>query len=470
MTKLLLRNGQVVDPSQGLNGPMDVLVEDGHIAEVAPAIGLERGDNVVDLAGLVVVPGFIDVHVHLREPGGEGAETIASGTRAAAAGGFTTIYAMPNTSPVCDTQTGVDYVLSRAATEGCVRVVPVAAVTVGQEGGGLTNMGVLLKAGAGAFSDDGHPIMNAEVMRRALEYTRMFDVPILDHCEDMDLTGNGVMHEGATSLRLGLKGIPRVSESTIVARDVALAAATGGRLHVCHVSTRESVEAIREGKRSGVRVTAEASPHHLTMVDEDVGDYDTNRKMKPPLCAREDRDALVAALEDGTIDCIATDHAPHSATAKNSTFDAAPFGIIGMETAFPVLYTAFVATGRWTLEFLVDRLTIAPARVMGRNWGTLRPGAQADIAVLELGTEYTFTEDRLRSRSRNCPWLGSVFTGRAAATLVAGRPVHEDIDIFPSGIFGGRPQRTTSAQPAPKAKKPAGKAKKPATKTKKRRG
>jgi dihydroorotase len=430
MAKLLIRDATIVDPSQGLNASMDLLVEDGRVATLQSRIVPEPDMQVVEAKGLTLAPGFIDIHVHLREPGGEGAETIETGTRAAAAGGFTTIYAMPNTTPVCDTHTGVHYVLSRAANVGCIRVVPVAAITVGQKGEHVTDFGLLKAAGAGAFSDDGHPVMNAEIMRRALEYTRMLNIPVMEHCEDMNLTGEGVMHEGAVSLRLGLRGIPRVSESVMVARNVALAAMTGGHIHICHVSTRESVEAIREGKRNGVHVTAEVSPHHLTLTDQAVIGYNTNAKMKPPLNAAEDREALIAALEDGTIDCIATDHAPHGASAKNSVFDAAPFGIIGLETAFPLLYTEFVASGKWSLDFLVERLTLAAAKVVRKPWGTLEPGSAADMVLIETGCDHLFAEGDLRSKSRNSPYLGRRMKARIAATYFEGRCVFERPECF----------------------------------------
>lgn len=423
MATLLVRKATLVDPTQGLHSQQDLLVRDGKVADIAHAIPGDHVDEVVDAEGLVLAPGFIDIHTHLREPGGESAETIQSGTRAAAAGGFTTIYCMPNTNPPCDRETGVQYVLSRAAEVGSVRVVPVACITEGMKGEKLAELGKLKAAGAGAFSDDGRPIMNSEIMRRAMEYCCDLDMPIFDHCEDLNLTGEGVMHEGAVALRLGLKGIPRISESVIVSRNVALAALTGGHIHICHVSTRESVEAIREAKRNGLRVTGEASPHHLTMTDEDVERLDTNAKMKPPLNASEDRDAIIAALEDGTLDIIATDHAPHSAGAKQTVFDQAAFGIIGLETAFPVLYTEFVATGRWTLEFLIERLSHNPAQIVNKPWGTLQKGRQADFVLLELDKPYTFTEGHLRSKSRNCPWLGQEMKARVASTWVAGRKV-----------------------------------------------
>lgn len=440
MSKTIIYDGIVVDPSQGIHGKMDVLLESGRVADIQPQIPVRLADQAICAKGLVIAPGFVDLHTHLREPGGESAETIESGTRAAAAGGFTTIFCMPNTNPVCDTQTGVQYVISRTDALGVVNVIPIAAVTKGQQGEELTNFGMLQGAGAGAFSDDGHPIMNAEIMRRALEYTRMLNVPLFEHCEDMNLTAGGVMNEGKTSIRLGLKGIPRVSESVMVSRNVSLAQATGGHIHICHVSTRESLEAIREAKRNGVRVTAEVTPHHLTMTEIDVAHFDTNTKMKPPLCEEEDRLALIAALEDGTIDCIATDHAPHSATQKHNVFDQAPFGVIGMEAAFPLLYTEFVATGRWTLDFLIEKLTVSPAAVMGARWGTLQSGVKADLVLLELGTPYVFDETYLRSRSRNCPWLGKELKARIAATLVNGVAAHTHETIFPTGLYGTRPE------------------------------
>lgn len=430
---LLIRNATVVDPSQRLHQRLDILVENGAIAALDRGIPESRAREVLDATGLVACPGFVDLHVHLREPGGEGAETIETGMRAAAAGGFTTVFAMPNTNPVCDTTTGVQYVLSRAAELARIRVVPVAAVTRGQLGEEIVDFGSLVAAGAGAFSDDGRPIMNAAIMRRALEYTRMLGVPILDHCEDLNLTGDGQMHEGVHALRLGLAGIPRCSESIMVARDVTLADLARGHIHVMHVSTRESVAAIRAGKDRGIHVTAEASPHHLTLTEDAVGNYDTNAKMKPPLNMEKDRQALVAALEDGTIDCIATDHAPHSPTAKGTVFDSAPFGILGLETAFAVLHTKFVATGQWKLDFLIERMTSAPARIVKAPWGTLKPGACADIALLREGHAWKFTERDIRSKSRNSPWLGETFTARVAATIAQGRIVHrEDTTLSPA--------------------------------------
>ncbi len=462
MAKTLICNATVVDPSQGLHSRLDVLIEDSKIVALERRIPRSQADDVFDADGFFIAPGFVDLRTHLREPGGESSETIESGTEAAAAGGYTTIHAMANTNPICDTMTGVHYIQSRAAAVGCVNVVPVAAVTIGQKGEALANLGVLAEMGVGAFSDSMNPIMNAEIMRRALEYTRMLGIPIFEHCQDVNLRGDGVMHEGPISLRLGLKGIPRVAESTMVARDIALAASTGGHVHLSHISTRESVEVIRAAKSSGISVTAEVTPHHLTMTDEDVLEYNTLAKVMPPLCAEEDRLSLIDALEDGTIDCIATDHAPHASANKNRVFDAAPFGIIGLETAFPLLYTRFVETGIWSLDFLIERLTVIPARVMGKKWGTLMPGASADLTVFALGTEYTLLEKHLRSKSSNCPWLGQKLSARILATYVSGVPVFQNSEAFPKGVYAphevsvpdakvkvkkAKPEKNTAAKP-----------------------
>lgn len=424
---ILIRGGRLIDPSQGIDATMDVLLEGGLVAEIGSGIAPKRAERVVDAEGLAVAPAFIDIHVHLREPGGELSETIATGTRAAAIGGFARVFAMPNTRPVCDSPVMVKQTLDRAREACGVRVYPVGSVSRGMDGNQLTDFGAMLRAGAAAFSDDGLPVHNAEMMRMAMECARDVGAVILDHCEDLSLTGEGVMHEGRVSMRLGLRGIPRVSESAVVARDCMLSLTTGARLHVCHVSNVESIEAVRHFKVRGAPVTAEVSPHHLTLTDERVGAYDTNAKMKPPLCEESDRAALIRALEDGTIDCIATDHAPHAPATKADTFDQAPFGIIGMETAFAVLHTEFVASGRWELPFLIEKMATAPGRVMGRaDWGTLRVGSDADVVLLDTETPFEMSHDHLGSHSRNCPWIGDRLVGHAAMTIVGGRIVHAE--------------------------------------------
>ncbi len=425
MKQTLLRKAIVHDPSQGISRYFDLLIANGRVVQLSTEIKPTGEMTVVDLSGYHLAPGFIDLHCHLREPGDEGSETIATGTRAAAAGGFTTIYAMANTNPICDTMTGVHYLISRSEKSGCgVRVVPIASVTRGQLGEEITNFGLLQGAGAGAFSDDFHPIMNAEVLRCALSYTKMLNLPIMDHCQDLNLTGEGVMHEGVVSLQLGLKGIPRVAESIIVARNVALAEATGGHIHICHVSTRESVEIIREAKRNGTRVTTEVTPHHLLMTDEDVRGYNTMAKVMPPLGAEKDRRALIDGLIDGTIDCIVTDHAPHGGMAKASVFEAAPFGVIGFESAFPILHKRLVEeTGRLSMDTLIDKLTACPAKVMGLDRGNLQPGAEADFILFRDDEPSIINSESFESKSRNCPWDGENVSLSIHATVVGGEIV-----------------------------------------------
>jgi dihydroorotase len=418
---VVIRGGRVVDPSQGLDGTRDVLIEGGLIAKIEGSIEAADGAEVIEASGLTVMPAFVEVHAHLREPGGESSETVATGLRAAAKGGYAHVYSMPNTTPVCDCPLIVRYQLDRARESSRVRLHPIGSVTRGMAGNELTDFAELREAGAGALSDDGLPVETANVMRAALSCARDLGMVIFDHCEDMSLTGEGVMHDGSVAQRLGLAGIPRSSEATIVARDCALALETGGRLHVCHVSTVDSVEAVRFFKSRGAPVTAEVSPHHLLFTDERVGRFDTHAKMKPPLCEARDRDALIAALEDGTIDCIATDHAPHAPARKAQSFARAPFGIIGMETAFPSLYSSFVAGGRWSLDFLIEKMTTAPAGVVGAGWGTLAVGSEADVVLARLDEPWTLTTSDLGSKSANCPWLGERFFAKIERLLVGGQ-------------------------------------------------
>lgn len=420
---ILITNGRVIDPASGRDGEASILIRDGEIVEIGKPQA-PKDCTTIDARGLVVCPGFIDLHTHLREPGREDKETIATGTRAAAAGGFTTVCAIPNTSPCIDAQTGLRFILSRAETDAVVNVVPYAAVTKGQAGEEIVEFGDLVYYGAKGFTDDGHPIMNSEIMRRALEYSSMFNVPILDHCEDLALSDGGVMHDGFYATRLGLKGIPAVAESIQVARDVELARFTGGHVHICHVSKAQSLEYVRRGKSQGVRVTCEATPHHLALTDAAMEGFDTAAKVNPPLGSEEDRDALLAALLDGTIDCIATDHAPHTDIEKDNPLTEAPFGMIGLETAFSVLYTRLVEPGKLPLATLIEKLTSAPARVLHLEpRGTLAKDAPADLVLLDLNHEWTVAKEELHSRSWNTPLLGERLKGRAVTTIVGGRLV-----------------------------------------------
>jgi dihydroorotase len=422
---LFIEGGRVIDPASGVDGVRTVVLEGGVVREVAERVERPRGARVVDARGKWVTPGFVDLHVHLREPGQEYKETVATGARAAVAGGFTTICAMPNTKPVNDNASVTELVLARAAAAGLARVRPVGAISKGSNGEELAEYGELRQAGCVALSDDGRPVASSALMRRALEYARVFDLPLTVHEEDLALVGKGVMHEGETSTRLGLKGIPAAAEEVMVLRDLALLALTGGRLHVAHVSTEGAVRAIREAKKRGLRVTAEVTPHHLALVDEDVlrSGYSTDFKMNPPLRSAADVRACAEGLADGTIDAIATDHAPHSAVEKDLEFDAALNGIVGLETAFPVCL-ALARAGRFPEKRLVEALTVAPARAFGLEAGTLARGAPADVVVLDPAAEWTFDPARSFSKGKNSPWKGKRLGGRCDLALVAGRIVH----------------------------------------------
>jgi dihydroorotase len=367
----------------------------------------------------------VDLHVHLREPGNEDVETIATGARAAAAGGFSAVCAMPNTDPVTDNQAAVGFIVRQSARAGLTRVYPIGAISVGQRGERLSEFGEMVGAGAVAVSDDGRPVVSSHLMRTALEYARTFEIPVADHCEDPTLAAGGVMHEGLVSTRLGLKGIPAAAEEIMVERDILLAQLTGGHVHLCHVSTRGSVDLIRRAKQQGIRVTAEATPHHLTLTDHACETYDTHAKMNPPLREAADIAALRQGLKDGVIDCIASDHAPHAYDAKEAAFDDAPFGIIGLETAFGVAHTELVLNGVLTLPELIVRMSSAPAATFRLPGGTLQPGAPADVVVLDTTTRWTVQPAVLLSKSRNTPFAGRALTGRAALTLVGGAIVHQ---------------------------------------------
>jgi len=416
---LLLRGGRVVDPSQEIDGPADVLVRDGRIEAVGNDIAGPDDAEVLDATGMVVAPGLIDVHVHLREPGGEHKETIETGSHAALAGGFTTVWAMPNTDPPIDDPAAVGYVRLAARAARGTRVMPIGAASIGQKGERMTEVGELVKAGAVAVSDDGRPVWNTGLMRRLLEYTQTFGIPVLQHAEDMALAG-GVMNEGEVATVLGLRGLPNAAEACMVARDIQLAELTGGHLHVCHVSARQSVEQLRMAKEKGLGVTSEVTPHHLNLTDELCRGYNTEAKVNPPLRTAEDVEAVTQALIDGVIDVIATDHAPHTHEEKEQEFDYAPFGINGLETALGLSMRALVETGRLGLAELIDRMSCNPARVMGLDGGTLRPGSPADIVVFDPDTTWTVDPADFRSRSRNTPIAGWKLRGQVYQTLVGG--------------------------------------------------
>ena len=423
MKPVLFTNGRIVDPSQGLDEIASLLVHDGQVVGIGRDVRGPEGAEVFDAAGLVIAPGLIDVHVHLREPGQEDRETIATGAMSAVAGGFTGICAMPNTDPVIDNQGAVGFVKAKGEAAALARVYPIGCVSVGQRGERLAEFGEMAAAGAVAVSDDGHPVMSSHLMRTAMEYARTFGIPVADHCEDMALAAGGAMHEGIVSTRLGLKGIPAAAEEIHVARDIILAELTGGHVHLCHMSTRGSVDLIRRAKDRGLRVTAEAAPHHFTLTHERCDGYDTSAKMNPPLREAEDRDAIRAALADGTIDCIATDHAPHHYDAKEREFDDAPNGVIGLETALSLALRELVMNGHMPLAKLIERMSCAPARLWHLGGGTLRPGSPADLVVFDPAAEWTVDPRRLHSRSRNTPWAGETLPGVVRATYVGGRSV-----------------------------------------------
>ena len=424
MSRLLITGGRVVDPSQQIDATLDVLLKDGVVERLGEGLSA-RGAEPIGAKGLVVCPGFIDLHTHLREPGREDKETIATGTRAAAAGGFTAVCAMPNTQPVNDTAGITRAIVEKARVEGAVRVYPIGAITRGQQGAELAEYGDLQEAGCVAVSDDGKPVASARVMRRALEYARGFGLVVIDHCEEPTLAEHACMNESPVSTRLGLRGAPAAGEAIMVERDVLLAELTGGRVHIAHLSAAASVEAVRRGKARGVLVTAEVTPHHLFLTDAAVSEaaYDTNTKMNPPLRSEADRQAVLAGLRDGTIDCIATDHAPHTVDDKNVEYDQAAFGIVGLETAVPLCLDRLVGAGLLTLPELVALLSTRPARVLGLPGGTLAPGSPADLTLLDLGKRRAVDPARFESRSRNTPFAGWTLRGWPAMTIVGGEVV-----------------------------------------------
>jgi dihydroorotase len=417
--KTVIRNGHLLDPARGVDRKGDLLIEDGTVRLVGSVP--ETDAQTLDARGRVIAPGFFDIHVHLREPGAEEAETIRTGGEAAVAGGFTAVAAMPNTDPPIDSAATVRFVVEEARRSSPARVFPIGAISRGQKGETLAEIGEMADAGIAGLSDDGRPVMDSRLFRRAMEYSRLFDLPVIQHCEDLALSARGVMHEGPTSTRLGLRGIPSAAEDTIVARDVILARLTGARYHVAHLSTAGAVRMVQQARAEGLQVTAEVTPHHFTLTDAAVGEYDTNAKMKPPLRSQADVDAILGALRDGTIDAIASDHAPHHANRKMLDFDQAPFGITGLETAVGLALTRL----ELPMAHIVELFSINPQRIMRvEPWG-LFEGSQADLTIIDPAVEWTFDAGSSRSRSRNTPFDGWTFRGRAVATLVSGRLVYE---------------------------------------------
>ncbi|HUJ15777.1 MAG TPA: dihydroorotase [Thermoanaerobaculia bacterium] len=414
---LLIQNARVIDPSREFDGKADLLIENGVVAEVGKRV--RGGGDVLAAAGLVVVPGFIDLHTHLREPGHEHKETIATGTRAAVAGGYTAVCAMANTEPPNDERAVTEMIIAEAARNGACRVYPIGAVSRGLKGEELAEFADLRAAGCVALSDDGKPVANAQLMRRALEYASMLQMPVVAHEEDLHLREGGVMHEGFYSTLLGMSGIPAASEETMVARDAILAQMTGAHLHIAHLSTAGAVDAVRNARRAGVHVTCEVTPHHLALTDEAVQSFSTNLKMNPPLRSEEHRRAVIDAIADGTVDVIATDHAPHHFDEKNVEFDLAPFGVIGLETAFSVCYERLVRRRVIDLPRLIELMSTAPARVFNLPGGTLRPGAPADIALLNLNERFQVT-NTFASKASNSPFIGETMQGRVVVTIVGG--------------------------------------------------
>lgn len=419
---LLLKGGLLVDPAQDLYEAGDLLIEEGRIRRVGQ-FKTHKSWQKIDVSGCVVAPGFIDMHVHLREPGREDKETIETGCRAAVAGGFTSLLCMPNTTPVNDSESITKYILGRARQVHLANVFPAGAVTRGSLGEELAEIGEMVKAGIVAISDDGQPVQDNQVMRRAMEYARRFDIPILDHCEELDLAAGGCMNEGTMSTRLGLRGLNGASEELHVARDLMLSRLTGARVHICHISTRHSLEWVRAAKEQGVGMTCEVTPHHFTLCEERLGDYDTNLKMNPPLRTKADVEAMLVGLADGTIDCIATDHAPHTALEKDVAFEEAANGIIGMETAVPLVWNFLVHEGVISVSRAVELLSTNPGRILKLDRGTLRTGAVADVTVVDPTAEVTIDVTQFQSKSRNCPFHGWSLKGTPKLTIVGGRVV-----------------------------------------------
>jgi dihydroorotase len=432
---LLLKGGKLIDPSQRLNKVGDLLLSDGAVQKIGGSIEGPADAEVIDCTGLVVSPGFIDVHCHLREPGREDVETVATGARAAAAGGFTAVCAMPNTEPVTDNQAAVGFIVRQAQRARAARVYPIGAISVGQQGKVLAEFGEMVGAGAVAVSDDGKPVASAQLMRTALEYARTFQIPVIDHCEEPTLSAAGAMNEGIVSAQLGLKGIPAEAEEVMVIRDILLARLTGGHVHLAHMSTKGSVELIRWGKEREINVTAEVCPHHLSLSEERVRGYDTDAKMNPPLRTDRDVEALREAVKDGTIDLIATDHAPHHYDEKEREFADAPNGIVGLETALAVVVTNLVEKGGLTFSDLVEKMSCAPARLFNLPGGSLVKGAVADVTVFDPAAKWKVDPSKFLSKGRNTPYAGMTLVGRAACTIVDG------MIVYRAGVPGAERER-----------------------------
>ena len=420
MDRILVKGGRMIDPASGTDAVKDILVEDGRIARIGN--GLSAGDAVlVNAEGMLVFPGLIDMHVHLREPGFEHKETIESGTKSAAAGGFTTVACMPNTNPVIDSPAMVEYIYLKAEKEGCVKVKPIAAITKGQRGEELSAIGELVRYGAAAFSDDGNPVSNSNLMRRAMEYASMWDALIISHCEDADLSRDGVMNEGEISTMLGMRGIPSVAEDVMVAREIALARYTGCRVHIAHISTKASVEMVRRAKAEGIKISAEAAPHHFSLTDSAVDGYSSMTKVNPPLRSGEDVEAVIQGLRDGTIDAIATDHAPHHRDDKEVEYSMAAFGISGLETAVPLAVTHLLRPGILTPLELAERMSLSPARLLRLDAGYIAEGGPADITVIDPNCEVVVDVSRFVSKGKNSPFDGMKLWGRVLYTMAGGR-------------------------------------------------
>jgi len=418
--QLILRQGRIVDPTQKLDRVMDLGIDDGRVAEIAPRIR-KKGRKEIDARGLIVAPGFIDMHVHLREPGREDSETIESGTNAAARGGFTAVACMPNTQPVNDSEAVTSFILERAREVSKIAVHPIGAITKGSQGETLAEIGEMYRAGIVGISDDGRPVQNSQIMRRAMEYSRLFDIPVIDHCEDKDLAAGGSMSEGYYSTLLGLRGINPAAEELQVIRDIILARQTGARVHIAHLSTRQSLAAVMRAKQEGIQVTCEVTPHHLLLTDAQVTSYSTNTKMNPPLRSQEDVDELVKGLASGNIDAVASDHAPHNANDKMLEFDRAPFGIVGLETSVSLMLDRFVRTGIISISRLVQLCSVNPARILKLERGTLAKAAWADVTLLDPELDFQVSSEDFLSRSRNTPYEGWRLRGGPAGTIVKGK-------------------------------------------------